>query len=192
MGQWVAVHFSHKIGIHRVSVYPAASSSSASTSITGMSGHRCWPGAPWKHLLTFVFYYRFLSSDSAGVWILLPSPSHCILDYTLKIHPGGSAIKNPPAMQETRVRFIGQEDRLEKGMATHSSVLVWRIRWAEEPGGLQTTGSQRVGHDWVTSLHFASLQLWRRWRWIISDSICYLKTWLIVRIVWIIVRNTNN
>ena len=162
MGQWVAVHFSHKIGIHRVSVYPAASSSSASTSITGMSGHRCWPGAPWKHLLTFVFYYRFLSSDSAGVWILLPSPSHCILDYTLKIHPGGSAIKNPPAMQETRVRFIGQEDRLEKGMATHSSVLVWRISGTEEPGGLPSIGSQRIGHSRATKHRHRVRFTWQR------------------------------
>ena len=56
-------------------------------------------------------------------------------------------VKNPLAMQETRVRSLGQEDPLEKGMATHSSMLAWRIPWAEESGGLQSTGSQRVGHD---------------------------------------------
>ena len=56
-------------------------------------------------------------------------------------------IKNPPAMQETWVRSLGQEDPLEKGMATHSNILAWRIPWAEEPGGLQPMGSQRVGHD---------------------------------------------
>ena len=56
-------------------------------------------------------------------------------------------VKNPLAMQETRVRSLGQEDLLEKGMATHSSMLAWRIPWAEESGGLQFTGSQRVGHD---------------------------------------------
>ena len=58
--------------------------------------------------------------------------------------------KNPPAMQETqeiRVRSLGWEDSLEEGMATHSSILAWRIPWTEEPGGLQSTGSQRVGHD---------------------------------------------
>ena len=60
-------------------------------------------------------------------------------------------VKSPPAMQVTRVQFLGQEDPLEKGMATHSSVLVWRIPWTEEPGGLQSMGSKRVGHDWVTS-----------------------------------------
>ena len=50
-------------------------------------------------------------------------------------------------MQETQVLSLGQEDPLGKEMATHSSVLAWRIPWMEEPGGLQTTGSQRVGHD---------------------------------------------
>ena len=60
------------------------------------------------------------------------------------------AVKNPPAMQEiqeTRVCFFGQEDPLEEGMATHSSVLAWKIPWTEEPGGLQSRGSERVEHD---------------------------------------------
>ena len=56
-------------------------------------------------------------------------------------------IKHLPAMQETRVRSLGWEDPLEKEMATHSSTLAWRISWAEEPGGLQSMGSQRVRHD---------------------------------------------
>ena len=62
-------------------------------------------------------------------------------------------VKNPPSMRETWVRFLGWEDPLEKGMATHSSILVWRIPWTEEPGRLQSMGSgqsmqsQRVGHD---------------------------------------------
>ena len=56
-------------------------------------------------------------------------------------------VKNLPAMQETWVRSLGQEDPLEKEMATHSSILAWRIPWTEEPGGLQATGSQRVGHN---------------------------------------------
>ena len=54
-------------------------------------------------------------------------------------------------IQETRVQSLGQEDLLEKEVATHSSILAWKIPWMEEPGGLQSTGSQRVGHDWVTS-----------------------------------------
>ena len=56
-------------------------------------------------------------------------------------------VKSLPAMQETRVQFPGQEEPLEKGMATHSSVLAWRISWTEEPGGLQSMGSQRAGCD---------------------------------------------
>ena len=50
-------------------------------------------------------------------------------------------------MQETQVQSLGREDPLEKEMATHSSILAWRIPWIEEPGGLQSMGSQRVGHD---------------------------------------------
>ena len=56
-------------------------------------------------------------------------------------------VKNPLAMQETWVQSLGWEDPLEESMATHSSVLAWRIPWTEEPAGLQSTGSQRVGHD---------------------------------------------
>ena len=54
---------------------------------------------------------------------------------------------NLPAVQETQVRSLGGEDSQEKGMATHSSFLAWRIPWAEEPGGLRSTGSQGVGHN---------------------------------------------
>ena len=60
-------------------------------------------------------------------------------------------VKNPPAMQGTPVRFLGREDPLEKGIATHSSILAWRVPWTEEPSGLQSTGSQRVGHDGATN-----------------------------------------
>ena len=56
-------------------------------------------------------------------------------------------VKNPPTMQETQVRSLGREDPLEKGMATHSSILAWRIPRTEEPSLLQSTGLQRVGHD---------------------------------------------
>ena len=56
-------------------------------------------------------------------------------------------IKGLPAMQEIWVRSLGQEDPLEKGMTTHSTILAWRIPWAGEPGGLQSMAWQRVGHD---------------------------------------------
>ena len=79
---------------------------------------------------------------------------HCqfyIILYLCKGFPAGSAVKNLPAMQEpqeTRVWSLGWEDPLEGGMATHSGFLAWRISCAEEPGGLQSIGLQRVGHDW--------------------------------------------
>ena len=75
--------------------------------------------------------------------------------------PGGSAVKNPLAMQETHetyVQFLGQEDPLEKGMATHSSLLAWRIPWTEEPGGLWSIGSQRVGLNLAQTQEFAYLE----------------------------------
>ena len=65
--------------------------------------------------------------------------------------PGSSLVaqmeKNLPARQETQVQSLGWEDALEKGMATHSSILAWRIPWTEEPGKLQSMGLQRAGHD---------------------------------------------
>ena len=65
-------------------------------------------------------------------------------------------LKRLPPMQETQVQSLGWEDSLKKGMATHSSILAWRIPWREEPGGLQSMGLQRVGHDRVTNT-FTSL-----------------------------------
>ena len=59
-------------------------------------------------------------------------------------------VKNLPAKQKTWVRSLGWEDPLEKEMATHSSILAWEIPWTEEPGGLQSMASQRVGHDLAT------------------------------------------
>ena len=61
--------------------------------------------------------------------------------------PGGSVVKNLPALQKTQVLSLDQEDLLEKEMATHSSVLAWRIPGTGEPGGLPSMGSHRVGHD---------------------------------------------
>ena len=61
-------------------------------------------------------------------------------------------VKHLPAVWETWVRSLGWEDPLEKETATHSSTPAWKIPWTEEPGGLQSMGSQRVGHDWATSL----------------------------------------
>ena len=68
-------------------------------------------------------------------------------------------VKNLSAKQETWIWFPGQEDLLEKGMVTHSSILDWRIPWTEEPGSLQSMGLQRVDHDWVTNTFLQG-----RWR----------------------------
>ena len=65
-------------------------------------------------------------------------------------------LKHLPPVRETWVQSLGQEDPWEKEMVTHSSILAWRIPWTEEPGRLQSTGSQRVGHDRATSFHFHS------------------------------------
>ena len=70
---------------------------------------------------------------------------------SLGASPVAQMVKHLPAMQETQVQFLSQEDSLEKGMVTHSSILVWKIRWTEEPGGLQFIGSQRVRHNWATN-----------------------------------------
>ena len=72
-------------------------------------------------------------------------------------------------MWETQVRSLIREDHLQKEMATHSSILAWRIPWTEELGRLQSTGSQRVGHDWVTSL---------------SLSLCSLHHFLVLSFLW--------
>ena len=69
-------------------------------------------------------------------------------------------VKNPPAMQETWVWSLGWEDLLEEGMATHSSILAWRIPWTEEPGRLESMGLQRVRHDWATKHSIAHGKLW--------------------------------
>ena len=61
--------------------------------------------------------------------------------------PSGSRVKNLPEMQVQDVRTLGQEDPLEESLTTHSSILAWRIPWTEEPGGAQSIGLQRVGHD---------------------------------------------
>ena len=67
-----------------------------------------------------------------------------VLQKTLNSLPGK---KNPPTMQETPVQSQGWEDPMEKGMGIHSSIPAWKISWTEEPGGLQSMGSQRAGHD---------------------------------------------
>ena len=83
---------------------------------------------------------------------------------------GGSDAKESPAMQEIWVQSLGQEDPLEKEMATHSSILAWRSLRAEEPGGLQSIWSQRAGHNWVTNI--STVRYWTR------DRMCTVMLYL--------------
>ena len=80
---------------------------------------------------------------------LIPFVQRCYLLVTSLV---AQMVKRLPTVQETWVRSLGQEDLLEKEMATHSSILAWKIPWMEKPGRLQSMGSQRVGHERVTSL----------------------------------------
>ena len=72
--------------------------------------------------------------------------------------PGGPVVKNLPAKQETWVWSLGWGDPLEKGMATHSNILAWEIPWTEEPGRLQTVGSQRIRHNWAAEHTYMGLK----------------------------------
>ena len=89
-------------------------------------------------------------------WLRTHTSFATLFCFCLQSFPASSlvaqTVKRLPTMQETRVWPLGQEDPLEKEMATHSSTLAWEVPWMEEPGGLQSMGSQRVRHDWVTSL----------------------------------------
>ena len=92
---------------------------------------------------------------TSPAWIFLPESR---LHIQLLVHflplrnsrlgfPGGSAVKNPPAVQEIWIQSLGQEDPLEEEMATYASILAWESSWTEEPGGLQSLGLQRVRHN---------------------------------------------
>ena len=145
----------------------------------GELGPFCWPAA---NVAVFCASDGFAECTSQMWWSCQDSENYSGLDgqQTTKqwpwpfFGPGlalGSAlellvaplvtqkVKNLPAMQETWVWSLGWEDPLEKGMETHSSILAWRIPWTEEPGGLQSRGLQRVGHDWVTNTSLSLLEL---------------------------------
>ena len=86
-------------------------------------------------------------------------------------------VKHLSTMWETQVRSLGGEDPLEKEMATHSSTLAWKIPWTEEPGRLQSMGSQRVGHDWVTSLLLSLGKKIQEENICISAHMWYIHSW---------------
>ena len=89
-----------------------------------------------------------LNVFSNNLWVHMNWISHSIFSFGASL--AAQMVNNPPAMQETRVQSLSWEDPLEEGMATHSSILAWRIPWTEEPGELQSMVLLRVGHYWVT------------------------------------------
>ena len=97
--------------------------------------------------------------SSAAIPFLTFIYSLLLFSYYLCASLVAQTVKRLPAMQEARVQSLGWEDPLEKEMATHSSTLAWKIPWTEEPGRLQSVGSQRVEHDWVTSLTLCAKSL---------------------------------
>ena len=94
-------------------------------------------------------YLRYLTS---ALTLTLEHTSHCKADSLVS-----QMVKSLPAVRETWVRSLGQEDPLKKEMATHSSTIAWKIPWAEEPGRLQSMGQQRVGHDCATNDTFCAI-----------------------------------
>ena len=96
------------------------------------------------YLKTITFITRLHSVLDVALCGLSSNPHNPEISYYSLV---AQTIKNPPAMWETRVRSLGWEDSLEEGMATHSSILAWRIPWTQEPGRLPSMGSQRVVHN---------------------------------------------
>ena len=110
-----------------------------------INGKRCWinkEGRVQKRVMTF--------GNAKDNWDVGFRFSHTFIEFMASLV--AQRLKHLPEMWESWVRSLGQEDPLEKEMATHFSILAWRIPWGEEPGRLQSTGSQRVGQDWMTSL----------------------------------------
>ena len=111
-----------------------------------------YPAGFISNKVTFYLWLLVLSSqlvlnlDGEAIWVTFWPQRFSSMGF-----PGGSDGKESTAMQETQVQSLGQEDPQEKGIATHSSILVWRIPRTEERGGLQSMGSQRVRHVWATN-----------------------------------------
>ena len=116
-------------------------------------------GHDWRDLAAYIIYILFQSVWHIIIFVL-PVFIFVFCSIILILHfsiyqllmgSSGDSEKNLPAMQETQVQSLGREEPLEKGIATHSSILASRISWTDEPGGLQSMGFQKVRHDWATN-----------------------------------------
>ena len=117
--------------------------------------HHLFAGWTWKgHMTSLSFGFLIQKTE------IVIQPIECTNKTDM-----AQTLKNLPAMQETWVWSLGREVPLEKEMTTHSSILAWEIPWTEEPGRLQSMGSLRVRHDWVTSLSLFTFMRWtRKWQ----------------------------
>ena len=105
----------------------------------------------WSVLLGICQFFKYLFNNQLlGLAYLFIAFHFYVISF---FFPGGSDGSLPP-MWETRIQSLSWKDTLEKEMAIHSSILAWGIPWTEKSGGLQSMGSQRVRHDWVTNTHF--------------------------------------
>ena len=111
----------------------------------------------FQFLGSVVLYLNFCNKSPPFVFFLMIIRNKKIKQFAQALSLSWASliaqmVKHLSVMRETRVRSLGWEDPLEKEMATHSRIHAWKVPWTEEPGGLQSMGSQRVRHDWVTSL----------------------------------------
>ena len=114
-----------------------------------------------------------------------------VVFWSMRTSPVAQTVKNLPAVQETLVQSLGWEDPLEEGRTTHSSILAWKIPWTEEPGGLQSMGSQRVRQDWSD----LALMQWTTYlfpKWEKTESALYYQYCFCVYTVWEHVRNIKH
>ena len=116
-------------------------------------------GAPQNKVWHCFYCFPSISHEVMGpdamifvFWMLSFKPTFSLSSFTFITSLAAQRVKRLSTIQETRVQSLSREDPLEKEMAIHSSTIAWKIPWTEELGRLQSRGSHRVGHDWVTSL----------------------------------------
>ena len=165
--------------------------------VQGYSRQEYWSGLPFLSPVDHIF--SELSTMTCPSWVALQGMAHSFIELDKAVvhvisfvsflwlwfsfcWPSdgyvaslvAQRLKHLPAMKKTWVRSLGQEDPLEKEMATHSSILAWRIPWMEEPVGLQSMGSKRVRHDWTTNTFTFTRELIKR----------FSEFWIYFSVLW--------